>query len=74
MKNLIQNLCGKLKDWGIDPIILVKAISIFIILTIILISMITFPNLFISLLIIALCIAMIGLIYSLIESYERSNN
>lgn len=73
MKNLIRNLCGKLEDWGIDPITLVKAIGIFIILAIIIISMVMFPNLFISLLIIALCIAMIGLIYSIID-YEKSIN
>ena len=31
MKELIQSLCGKLDDWNIDPIILAKAIGIFLI-------------------------------------------
>ena len=67
MKNLIRNLCGKLEDLGIDPIILVKAIGIFIALVIIVILMTTIPLLFIILLITAICVVMIGLIYTMIE-------
>ena len=67
MKTLIENLCGKLEDWGIDPITLAKAIGIFMALVIALILMITIPGLFIILLIIAICVVMIGLIYTMIE-------
>ena len=35
MKTLIENLYGKLEDWGIDPITLAKAIGIFLIIAII---------------------------------------
>lgn len=67
MKTLIETLCGKLEDWGIDPITLVKAIGIFIALVIVVIFMTTFPELFIILLITAICVVMIGLIYTMIE-------
>lgn len=67
METLIKNLCGKLKDWGIDPITLAKSIGIFMALVISLILMTTIPGLFIILLIIAICVVMIGLIYTMIE-------
>ena len=67
MKTLIENLCGKLESWGIDPLTLLKAISIFLIIAILVILMITFPVLFGILLIIAVCIAMIALIYLMLE-------
>ena len=63
MKTLIENLCGKLVDWGIDPIILAKAIGIFLILTILMAIFVVFPELFLVLLITALCVVMIVLIY-----------
>ena len=67
METLIKNLCGKLEDWGINPITLAKAIGIFMALVIALVLMTTIPGLFITLLVIAICIVMIGLIYTMIE-------
>lgn len=69
MKNyeILENLCDKLKSWGIDPRILAKAIGIFIALIIVVILMTTIPLLFIILLIAAICVVMIGLIYTMIE-------
>lgn len=67
MKTLIETLCGKLEDLGIDPITLVKAIGIFITLVIVVIFMTIFPEVFIILLITAICVVMIGLIYTMIE-------
>jgi hypothetical protein len=40
MKTLIENLCGKLEDWGIDPITLAKAIGIFLVVVIIVVIMV----------------------------------
>ena len=57
MKTTIENLCGKLEDWGIDPIILAKAIGIFLVF--IVIVMVIYPVLFIILLTIVLCILFI---------------
>lgn len=51
----------------IDPIILAKSIGIFVILAVLIMSMVIYPAIFIVLLIAALCIAMIGLIYSMLE-------
>ena len=67
MKTLIENLCGKLDDWGIDPITLVKAIGIFLIVAIIVVIMVMYPVLFIILLVTLLCLLLIGLIYTMIE-------
>ena len=67
MKTLIENLCGKLEDWGIDPITLAKAIGIFVIFAVLIMSMVIYPAIFVTLLIVVICIAMIGLIYSMIE-------
>lgn len=67
MKTLIENLCGKLEDWGIDPTTLMKAIGIFLIFIVIVVIMAIYPILFITLLITILCILIIGLIYSMIE-------
>ena len=67
MKTLIENLCGKLESWGIDPIILAKAIGIFLILATLVVIFIIFPKLFGVLLIMAICIAVIALIYVMIE-------
>lgn len=63
MKDLIQSLCGKLEDWGIEPIVLAKAIGIFLILVMLVLLLVTFPVLFGILLIAAICVAIIALIY-----------
>ena len=63
MKELIQSLCGKLEDWNIEPIILAKAIGIFLILVMSLLLLVTFPVLFGILLIVAICVVIIALIY-----------
>mgnify|MGYP003300227082 CR=1 FL=1 len=67
MKTLIENLCGKLVDWGIDPITLAKAIGIFLVVAIIVVIMAIYPVLFIILLVTLLCLLLIGLIYSMLE-------
>jgi hypothetical protein len=67
MKTLIKNLCGKLEDWGIDPIILAKAVCIFLILVTLIVLMITFPILLAIVLTITICIGLIGLIYLMLE-------
>ena len=67
MKTLIENLCGKLESWGIDPITLVKAIGIFLVIAIIIVIMVIYPVLFIILVVTLLCLLLIGLIYSMIE-------
>ena len=66
MRTLIESLCGKLKDCGIDPIILLKAIGIFLIIAILIAILFIFPKLFEILLIIAICVVMIVLIYLMI--------
>ena len=63
MKTLIENLCGKLEDWGIEPIVLAKAIGIFLILVMLLLLLVTFPVLFGILSIIAICVVIIVLLY-----------
>ena len=67
MKTLIETLCGKLKDWGIEPIILAKAIGIFLILFILVVIFVIFPKLFGVLLIAIICVAVIALIYTMLE-------
>lgn len=67
MKILIENLCGKLKSWGIDPITLAKAIGIFLILVIIVAIFFIFPKLFGVLLLTVICVAVIALIYTILE-------
>lgn len=67
MKTLIENLCGKLKDWDIEPIILAKAICVFLILVILIAIFVIFPKLFGVLLITVICVAMIALIYTMLE-------
>lgn len=63
MKDLIQSLCGKFEGWNINPIILAKAIGIFLILVMLIALLVTFPVLFGILLITAICIVIIALIY-----------
>lgn len=67
MKDLIQSLCGKLEDLGINPITLLTAIGIFLILVILIAVFFIFPKLFGILLIIATCEAIIALIYVMLE-------
>ena len=67
MKTLIENLCGKLKDWDIEPIILAKAICVFLILVVLIAIFVIFPKLFGVLLITVICVAMIALIYTMLE-------
>lgn len=68
MKTLIENLCGKLIEWGIDPLTLLKAIGIFLVVVlVIVVIMVTYPILFIILLTAILCVLLIGLIYTMIE-------
>ena len=52
---------------NIDPIILANSIGIFVIFAVLIMSMVIYPAIFVALLIAAICIAMIGLIYSMIE-------
>ena len=71
MKTLIENLCGKLESWGIDPIRLTKAIGVFLVIIILIKTFIIFSKLFEVLfgilLIIAICVAIIALIYNILE-------
>ena len=67
MKTFIKNLCGKLEDWGIDPIILAKASCRFLVFIVIVIVMVIYPLLFTAVLTTILCLLLIGLIYSMIE-------
>jgi hypothetical protein len=60
-------LCGKLESWGIDPPTLVKAIGIFLMLVILITTFIIFPALFGIVWISIICIAVIALIYNIIE-------
>lgn len=66
MKTLIKNLCGKLEDWGIDPITLAKSIGIFIVLFIIVALMIEYPIILIIFTGLLISVVVIMLIYSLI--------
>lgn len=67
MKTLIESLCGKLESWGIDPIILLKAIGIFIVLALVALLLVTVPK-FLILLVILICIV---LIYMMIDTCEN---
>ena len=60
-------LCDKLEDWNIEPIILAKAICVFLILVILIAIFVIFPKLFGVLLITVICVAMIALIYTMLE-------
>ena len=67
MKTLIENLYGKLEDWGIDPIVLTKAIGILLIIILLVGLMVIFPILLKIVAIIVICIFLTGLIYVMIE-------
>lgn len=65
-KNIKKNLCSKLESWGIKPIILAKAIGIFIVLVIIMALMIEYPVILIIFTGLLVSVVVIMLIYSLI--------
>lgn len=67
MKTLIENLCGKLESWGINSITLAKAICIFLIAAMLIVTFVIFPKLFLVLLITAICVTGIALIYLMLE-------
>ena len=67
MKTLIENLCGKLESWGIDPITLAKAIAIFLIIMLVIGLMFIFPTVLKIVVVIAICVFFIGLIYLMLE-------
>lgn len=64
---ILENLCDKLEDWGIDPLTLLKAIGIFLIIVVLIAIFVLFPKLFGILLITVVCIAVIALIYVMLE-------
>lgn len=66
-ESIKKRLCDKLEDWDIEPIILAKAICVFLILVVLIAIFVIFPKLFGILLIMAICIAVIALIYVMIE-------
>ena len=67
MKTLIENLCGKIESWGIDPITLAKAIAIFLIIILVIGLMFIFPIVLKTVTVIAICVFFIGLIYLMLE-------
>ena len=67
MKTLIENLCGKLIEWGIDPLILLKAIGVFLMIIILIAIFIKVPVLFGIVWISAICIVIIALIYFMLK-------
>ena len=60
---ILENLCDKLEDWGIDPLTLLKAIGIFLVVVLVIVIMVTYPILLAAI----LCVLLIGLIYAMIE-------
>ena len=67
MKVLKRIYVISLKIGGIEPIILAKSICIFLILVILIAIFVIFPKLFGVLLIMAVCVAVIALIYIMLE-------
>ena len=64
---ILENLCGKLIKLGIDPLILLKAIGVFLMIIILIAIFIKVPVLFGIVWISATCIAIIALIYLMLE-------
>lgn len=64
MKTLIENLYGKLEDWGIDPIRLTKAIGIFLVFVILIALFFIYPPFILGVMIAFACVMMISMIYS----------
>ena len=67
MKTLIENLCGKLESWGIDPIRLVKAIGIFLVIVILIALFFMYPPFILGIIIACACVAIIGMIYDVLK-------
>lgn len=67
MKDLIQNLYGKLESWGIDPTRLMKAICIFLVIVILLALFFIYPPFILGMLIVLACVMMISLIYGALK-------
>ena len=67
MRTLIENLCGKLEDWDIDPILLVKSIGIFLTLVVVITLMVAFPTLFFITIGVLLSVLIIVVIYSILR-------
>jgi len=66
-ENIKKNSCSKLESWGIDPLILLKAIGIFIVLALVALLLVIVPK-FLILLVILICIV---LIYMMIDTCEN---
>lgn len=64
---ILKSICDKLESWGIDPIRLMKAIGIFLVIAILVGIFIICPKVFGISLLAAVCIAMIILIYTMLE-------
>ena len=69
MKILIENLCGKLESWDIDPTTLAKAIGIFLTLVVVVTLMVAFPTLFFITIGVLLSVLIIVVIYNILR-YE----
>lgn len=69
MKTLIENLCGKLIEWDIDPTTLAKAIGIFLTLVVVITLMVAFPTLFFITIGVLLSVLIIVVIYNILR-YE----
>ena len=69
MKTLIENLCGKLENWDIDPTILVKSIIIFLTLVVVITLMVAFPTLFFITIVVLLRVLIMVVIYNILR-YE----
>ena len=64
---ILKSICDKLESWGIDPIRLMKAIGIFLVIAILIVLFVTIPKLFGILLITVICVVIIALIYTILE-------
>ena len=67
MKTLIENLYGKIEDWGIDPIRLMKAIGIFLVIVILIVLFFIYPPFILGIMIALACVMIIGMIYSALK-------
>lgn len=70
MKNcesIKKSLCDKLESWGIDPIRLVKAIGIFLVIVILIALFFMYPPFILGIMIACACVAIIGMIYGALK-------
>ena len=67
-KNIKKNSRSKLKSWGIDPLILLIAIGIFIVLALVALLLVIVPK-FLVLLVILICIVLIYMMIDATISY-----